>query len=45
MMENFNKIQTHLNSHDHMNHGNKQEMALVISPDGSSKIIKNKKLD
>jgi len=43
--DNFNEIQTHLNSHDHMNHGNKQEMALVISPDGSSKIIKNKKLD
>jgi hypothetical protein len=43
--DNFNEIQTHLNSHDHMNHGNKQEMALVISPEGSSKIIKNKKLD
>ena len=43
--DNFNEIQTHLNSHDHMNHGDKQEMALVISHDGSSKIIKNKKLD
>ena len=36
-----NTIQKHLNAHDFLNDGVSQEMALVISNDGTTKIIKN----
>lgn len=41
---NYEEVQRHLNSHNHMNGGNTQAMALVIFTDGSSEIIKNLKL-
>jgi len=36
-----NRVQKHLNSHAHMNNGFAQKMALVISQDGTTEIIKN----
>ena len=36
-----NTIQKHLNAHNFLNDGVSQEMALVISNDGTTKIIKN----
>ena len=36
-----NTIQKHLNTHNFLNDGVSQEMALVISNDGTTKIIKN----
>ena len=39
--DDYEEIQKHLNAHNHMNQGIKQEMALVISSDGTSKIVKN----
>jgi hypothetical protein len=38
---NNEKVQDHLNSHNHMNNGQSQAMALVIFADGSSEIIEN----
>ncbi|MBT4327663.1 MAG: hypothetical protein HOD60_12300 [Candidatus Nitrosopelagicus sp.] len=38
------EVQRHLNSHNHMNQGNSQSMALVIFSNGDSEIIKNSKM-
>ena len=37
----YTEIQKHLNAHDHMNNGVAQIMGLIISQDGTTKIIKN----
>ena len=37
----YDEIQKHLNAHDHMNNGIAQIMGLIISQDGTTKIIKN----
>ena len=37
----YDEIQKHLNAHDHMNNGVTQIMGLIISQDGTTKIIKN----
>ena len=37
----YDEIQKHLNTHDHMNNGIAQIMGLIISQDGTTKIIKN----
>ena len=39
-----NKIQRHLNLHDHMNDGLAQKMALIIDKDGKWEIQNNEKL-
>jgi len=39
--DDYEEIQMHLNTHNNMNQGIAQEMALVISSDGTSKIVKN----
>jgi hypothetical protein len=39
----YDEIQKHLNTHDHMNNGIAQIMGLIISQDGAVKITKNAK--
>jgi len=39
--DDYEEIQKHLNAHNHMNQGITQEMALVISSDGTSKTVQN----
>lgn len=39
--DDYEQIQNHLNGHNHMNQGITQVMALIISSDGTTKIVKN----
>ncbi len=39
--DDLQEIQKHLNSNDHMNNGITQKMALIISKDGTTKVIEN----
>jgi hypothetical protein len=39
--DDYEQIQNHLNGHNHMNQGIAQVMALVISSDGATKIVRN----
>lgn len=39
--DDYEQIQNHLNAHNHMNQGIAQVMALIISSDGTTKIVKN----
>ena len=41
--DDHDEIQKHLNAHDRLNNGVTQKMALIISKDGTTKIVENSK--